>query len=167
MLVIILQGRQSCAPFNLKPSSRYYATCTRTALGTGAPEPPSRGRTRIAVADAVLRRTSHGAEEYRFACGRRGVCLVATCRVAHELAGVVLRRTLFRSYELFADAVHNLAANTLSVLRIRSNCHPSVETETKVGSHRYGRPLFDPFASSSTIYRCHPEHHRRDLAASR
>ena len=112
MLVIILQGRQSCAPFNLKPSSRYYATCTRTALGTGAPEPPSRGRTRIAVADAVLRRTSHGAEEYRFACGRRGVCLVATCRVAHELAGVVLRRTLFRSYELFADAVHNLAANT-------------------------------------------------------
>ena len=40
------------------------------------------------------------------------MCRVATCRVAHELAGVVLRRTLFRSYELFADAVHNLAANT-------------------------------------------------------
>ena len=37
----------------------------------------------------------------------------ATCRVAHELAGVVLRRTLMRSHELFADAVHNLAANIL------------------------------------------------------
>ena len=32
---------------------------------------------------------------------------IATCRVAHELAGVVLRRTLLRSYALLADAVRN------------------------------------------------------------
>ena len=150
-----------------RPSRDGSASQRMAALGPGAPEPPSRGRNRIVVADGVLRRTLHGREEYRFACGRRGVRRAATCCVAHELAGVVLRRTLFRSYELLADAVHNLAANTLPVLRIRSNCHPSVETETKVGSHRYGRPLFDPFASSNTIHRWHLEHHRRGLAASR